>query len=56
MLKLGRYPPQKIQSSHLNKHPASNKRPHPSPLTQTQISAHPHPTHLSDNEIEIKIE
>ena len=26
------------------------------PPNQTQISTHPHPTHLSDNEIEIEIE
>ena len=28
--------------------PASNKRPLPPPPNQTQISAHPHPTHLSE--------
>ena len=28
--------------------PASNKRPPPPPPNQTQISAHPHPTHLSE--------
>ena len=42
----------------VNKRPASNKRPPPPPPppNQTQISAHLHPTHLSDNEIEIEIE
>ena len=32
----------------VNKRPASNKRPPPPPPKQTQISAHPHPTHLSE--------
>ena len=31
-----------------NKRPASNKRPPPPPPNQTQISAHRHPTHLSE--------
>ena len=31
-----------------NKCPTSNKRPPPPPPNQTQISAHPHPTHLSE--------
>ena len=31
-----------------NKRPASNKRPPPPPPNQTQISAYPHPTHLSE--------
>ena len=31
-----------------NERPTSNKRPPPAPANQTQISAHPHPTHLSE--------
>ena len=37
----------------LTPHPQTTPPP---PPNQTQISANPHPTHLSDNEIEIKIE
>ena len=32
----------------VTKRPASNKRPTPPPHNQTQISAHPHATHLSE--------
>ena len=46
-----------LRAEKVNKRPASNKRsPHPLPSFLTQISAHPHPTHLSDYEIEIEIE
>ena len=46
-----------LEAEKVNKRPASNKRsPHPLPSFLTQISAHPHPTHLSDYEIEIEIE
>ena len=44
----------------VNKCPASNKPPPPPspppPPNQTQISVHPHPTHVSNNEIKIEIE
>ena len=37
-----------LKAEKVNKRPALNKRPPPSPPNQTQISAHPHPTHLSE--------
>ena len=37
-----------LKAEKVNERPASNKRPPPPPPNQTQISAHPHPTHLSE--------
>ena len=37
-----------LKAEKVNKRPASNKRPPPPPANQTQISAHPHPTHLRE--------
>ena len=47
-----------LKAEKVNKRQASNKRPRapPLPSNQTQISAHLHPTHLSDNDIVIKLE
>ena len=47
-----------LKSEKVNKRPASNKRA-PGTLSPSQsnsVSAHPHLTYLSDNEIEIEIE
>ena len=37
-----------LKAEKVNKRPASKKRPPPPPPRQTQIIAHPHPTHLSE--------
>ena len=38
-----------LKAETVNKRPASNKRPPPPPPNQSQISAHPHPTYLSES-------